>query len=883
MAVACRDGLAGRAVAVLLAVLVVLGDTAGVQIVGLIRTNETTAELGIRDAVGDINTASIFPFQLTAVIERANTAEGCITGLCKSLTRPTLGVVGPTYSYLATEVAVPLQRLGMPAVSPSSVDPALSSAPFIHRLMPSMEIQGIATNEVIKHAGWRRVVLLSSDNSYGVRGVQSLLREMVGSGVVVSVHTFEAAQPQSTLKQKMAEWRKADMRVFVLHAYEETADTVLSLAQEAGIFGERRVWILPYMYSNYWNALPPSRKKSLIGLIGVSAVVPTRNATLDAMAGGSETYSEAYDAVWSIAHAAGKVPGIIPFSTTDCSIRENTSWTFGDPLLGALRTVAFTGRTGQVAFSEFGREGVEFQLLNMRESPTDGGSVIAVGSLGTARNWRVALSTPDLQWSDYSRGLPWPTSGIHIQGREFTVLTGTAPPFVMYDEATGNLRGYSIDFMNALSERMNFTVVYKLTKLRASQNIAEIERLNSPTTIYIAAATITVERSQVVDFTQPYYHLGFRLLVAAPHTALSLWRFLAPFSPGVWLLWLTLVLVVAVGYTAFEKPHRRSKEDGVWFASTVMLQGGDLMPKTPAGRVLGFAAMFMSTILVAAYTASLAAFLSRRDGSYKVDSYKDVVSGDVEPDRVGIIENTAYASWFTRERPGVRAYSPPSYGEMYNLIANGSLDVGVVDSPIAEYAASRDCRIVTRGEVFEPAGYGIVLMKNSPFTPALSSAVLDLNREGVGGALYEKYFVKNKCRRADDDPGAVRRLSVVEMAGSFVVALGIICVAVVVHVVGWHQAKKKTTFYGASDISPEGSEDRLDRYHREIASLITHHLGNGPNPLCPRTSSASSAGNGSVHKGHPLDCEEGPSPECGYSSFRTPPESRAAPPRGSGF
>lgn len=49
------------------------------------------------------------------------------------------------------------------------------------------------------------------------------------------------------------------------------------------------------------------------------------------------------------------------------------------------------------------------------------------------------------------------------------------------------------------------------------------------------------------------------------------------------------------------------------------------------------------------------------------------------------------------------------------------------DSSRLEYEAAKDCELVTAGELFGRSGYGIGLQKSSPWTDAVTLAILDFH------------------------------------------------------------------------------------------------------------------------------------------------------------
>ena len=70
------------------------------------------------------------------------------------------------------------------------------------------------------------------------------------------------------------------------------------------------------------------------------------------------------------------------------------------------------------------------------------------------------------------------------------------------------------------------------------------------------------------------------------------------------------------------------------------------------------------------------------------------------------------------------------------------------DSSRLEYEAAKDCELVTAGELFGRSGYGIGLQKGSPWTDAVTLAILDFHESEYDLVLIEIY-VKLQSKRAE--------------------------------------------------------------------------------------------------------------------------------------
>lgn len=61
------------------------------------------------------------------------------------------------------------------------------------------------------------------------------------------------------------------------------------------------------------------------------------------------------------------------------------------------------------------------------------------------------------------------------------------------------------------------------------------------------------------------------------------------------------------------------------------------------------------------------------------------------------------------------------------------------DSSRLEYEAAKDCELVTAGELFGRSGYGIGLQKGSPWTDAVTLAILDFHESKYNQIVIQVY------------------------------------------------------------------------------------------------------------------------------------------------
>ncbi|PAV26639.1 amino acid ABC transporter substrate-binding protein (PAAT family) [Tamilnaduibacter salinus] len=84
-------------------------------------------------------------------------------------------------------------------------------------------------------------------------------------------------------------------------------------------------------------------------------------------------------------------------------------------------------------------------------------------------------------------------------------------PFEMMDQESGEMVGFDMDILQEVAKRAGFD--YNLRTMDFNGIIPALQTGNAD--IALAGITITEEREKIVDFSDPYYDSGLRLLIRA--------------------------------------------------------------------------------------------------------------------------------------------------------------------------------------------------------------------------------------------------------------------------------------------------------------------------------------------------------------------------------
>ena len=198
-----------------------------------------------------------------------------------------------------------------------------------------------------------------------------------------------------------------------------------------------------------------------------------------------------------------------------------------------------------------------------------------------------------------------------------------SPPFCIRGE-DGSWSGISVELWQWIAADLGIDTEFRETTVTG---LFDDLAPGGPLDVSIGALTITAEREDRLDFSQSFFLSGLGVAVkTAPGTG-GIWSWLGRLL--VWNFWrivaalLASLVLVALLIWALEhkgnpkefggdgKLHRGIGSALWWSAVTMTTVGyGDLAPRSPAGRLVAIAWMFVSLFLVSWFTASMASILT---------------------------------------------------------------------------------------------------------------------------------------------------------------------------------------------------------------------------------------------------------------------------------
>jgi polar amino acid transport system substrate-binding protein len=324
------------------------------------------------------------------------------------------------------------------------------------------------------------------------------------------------------------------------------------------------------------------------------------------------------------------------------------------------------------------------------------------------------------------------------------VATRLVRPFV-YQE-NGALQGFSIELWREIGQRLGVRseFVVKDTVPDLLQSVK-----SNDTAIGIAAISITSEREQELDLSQPMFDAGLQILTPLKKSSGGVARIVAALiaSTALPILGIVFLIIVVIAHLVWFFERRAPSgilsrpayypgilEAGWWAASTLATQA-DQMPRTALARIVAVIWMFSSVAFIAYFTAAVTSSLT-------VQQLKGDINGpdDLAGRRVATVSGSTSAEYLQQHHVDTIGFA--DVDQALQALTRGEADAIVYDAPILMYHASHEGKGTTEmvGSPFRRESYGIVFPTGSHYRKLVNEALLNLKEDGTYDRLYTKWF-----------------------------------------------------------------------------------------------------------------------------------------------
>ncbi|KAI8489787.1 hypothetical protein Bbelb_324170 [Branchiostoma belcheri] len=777
------------------------------------------AELALNVAIEMVNTnPELLPnVTISAVLNRTQhylTTFRNIQNTCYQATQGIVAVIGPATTTSVKAVHPVCAGLQIPHIAPWATDPTLTDNinqyPYLVKMMPPDSMQSKAIAAFAEKYNWNRLALFTSTSDYGINGVREFQKI--------------AAQRDWTIVSS-EQYNPIDK------PEELNVEPQLRSIRDKGIVGTR---VSVGRGTHY---------KELLRRLKLARSQGTGNSRIgrNNCGGFVDVYAYAtFDSVMALAY------GLHDFLSSGrnlygpdmpCNVCEGAPgahpWDQGATLYQFIKQANGPGAVADISFnSRAAPMENRFDVVNLRKK--------GMAKVGEWSEEEGLSLDEHVVFMGGTTKVPVDSS-YDLNNKTLMVTTILERPFIMI-RSDPNLRGNDrfegmcIDLLNELQKSLNFQYKIYLVPdgkfgsqdpITGEWNGLVRELLDAKADLAAATLTISYERLQVISFTQPYLDLGMSILMRSQDPKKNLFAFLDPFSPDLWIAFVLSMIVVSFGvwfcstfspyghYGAHAQrtdPQDTSQEElsnnlnlwnSFWFAFSSWMQQTEVAPRSVSGRIVGGLWWMAVTVIIATYTANLAAFLTVARMSSGINSVEDLANQKKIP--YGTVSNSQPESFFEFSKI-------EHFARMYDFMTSRNTFVEtseegiqrvhdpnddyafIWDSAVLDYEAEQEpCEIMTVGRLFGKIGYGFGLPMQSLYTERFSLEIMKLRKSGEIDKLKRKWY-DGPCKHQIS--GAVttaagNTLDFKSMAGVFYCLFGGVTFGCVVVVFEWCVAAHK--------------------------------------------------------------------------------------------
>ncbi|KAF4081849.1 hypothetical protein AMELA_G00145130 [Ameiurus melas] len=359
--------------------------------------------------------------------------------------------------------------------------------------------------------------------------------------------------------------------------------------------------------------------------------------------------------------------------------------------------------------------------------------------------------------------------------------------------------GYCIDLLEKLAEDVGFDFDLYIVgdgKYGAYKNgrwtglVGDL--LSGAAQLAVTSFSINSARSQVIDFTSPFFSTSLGILVRTRDTAAPIGAFMWPLHWSMWLGIFASLHVTAVFLTLYEwkspfgmTPKGRNRDRVFSFSSALNVCYAILFGRTAAikppkcwtGRFLMNLWAIFCLFCLSTYTANLAAVMVGEKTYEQLSGIHDPkLHHPSQGFRFGTVRESSAEDYVKKSFPEMheymRRYNVPTTPDGIDHLKDDpqKLDAFIMDKALLDYEVSidADCKTLTVGKPFAIEGYGIGLKQNSPLTSNISELVSQYKSDGFMDMLHDKWYKVVPCGKRSFAVTETLQMGIKHFSGLFV-------------------------------------------------------------------------------------------------------------------
>ena len=340
----------------------------------------------------------------------------------------------------------------------------------------------------------------------------------------------------------------------------------------------------------------------------------------------------------------------------------------------------------------------------------------------------------------------WSPTAVHAQQSPEPLTVGlfVNPPFVI--SADGRYTGMAVELWEELAAKLHHQ--YRYVEFQTLHDLVEATA-SGAVDVAVTNLTINHSRAERVDFTQPWFDGGMRIMTNTGQGK-GFSNLIAGLSDAGFLeayAWIALTIVAATAFLTFFDRRFDPSFPTKWregFAEsfyTVMSVATSGKPPTRKnlfgwlGRIWQGLWLICGIAVLAYVTSSVTSVMTTLSLTNQIDG-----PGDLSGKTVGVMSGTVQEE-FAKSK-GLRILSYPGLDNAVQGLVNGDVSAIIHDAPVLEYYEHTrpEQPVSVVGRLFEKDKYGLALPRQSALTRPLTVSLLSVIEAGGINKLRAKYF-----------------------------------------------------------------------------------------------------------------------------------------------
>ncbi|KAL5720663.1 hypothetical protein ACHQM5_013308 [Ranunculus cassubicifolius] len=670
------------------------------------------------------------------------------------------------------KVQVPILSFAAPSVTPPF---ASVRWPFLIRMASNDCLQMKSIASIVGSYDWRRVIAIYEDDCYNAdSGILSLLSDELGA-VGSEIEHWLAFPPFSTMsnpeviiKEQLKKVKEdKQSRVFIIvRSSLELVTHVLTQATDVGLMASDSVWITSDSVTNLLATVDSSVMPSMQGLIGIKNKL---TETSQAFLSFSNEFHKLEKKFKPGVYAARVYDAVSAITSALETLATGSSRATSQILRDKILTSKFNGLSGIIQFQnmELLSRSMTYEILNVKGTTWLSIHEFRDNTFDEKRTERrketgggiEELLSDRVYWPGGLRRVP---RGWVMPSDVNKLIIGVrSSQFKQYVKVKdgGKPTGFSIDVFNEAEKILGYPLPHEFKTFEGTYDGLVMKVYDKEFDAVVGDPTILANRSNYVEFTQPYAESGLTMVVPVKPER-DEWLFLKPFSPVMWM-----VLSFVFAYTmfvvwflehktndAFKGTRRSQLSTSMWFTFNTIFFAHKETLRNDFTRGVMVVWLCVVFVLISSYQASLTSMLTVRRLKPTVTDIEILIRSN---STVGCDGNSFIRKYLLEvlqfhQDQIINIENEDDYHEEFR---RGKIKAAFLELPYKNIFLSKYCKdYQVAGPTYRLGGLGFVFPKGSPIARDFSKAILHLTENGTVNQLEKRWFTaSSECTNLDGD------------------------------------------------------------------------------------------------------------------------------------